>query len=101
MYMMYGPGHHTFFFKVSFILKPGINSTTNNKMGKVLSKKHFKPFKVAASNLQNLPEEVLLKIFSYLNNKELLRCAQVSKRIRLICNDYSYCTILGFSISGL
>ena len=39
--------------------------------------------------LESLPDELLLKIFSYMNMQELLQCGQVSKRIREICSDKS------------
>ena len=38
-------------------------------------------------NFQGLPDEVILKIFSYLETKHLLTCGQVSKRIRRITRD--------------
>ena len=38
-------------------------------------------------NLQKLPDEVLLRIFASLEIESLLRCSQVSKRIRKICHD--------------
>ena len=37
--------------------------------------------------LQKLPDEVLLRIFRFLEIESLLRCSQVSKRIRKICHD--------------
>ena len=37
----------------------------------------------------DLPDEVLLKIFTYLNIEDLAQCAQVSKRSRNICKDES------------
>ena len=39
------------------------------------------------SHLENLPNEIILKVFAYLNFQELLRCGQVSKRIRSISHD--------------
>ena len=39
--------------------------------------------------LSDLPDEVVLKIISYLNLKGLAQCAQVSKRLRNICKDVS------------
>ena len=38
-------------------------------------------------NFQDLPDEVVLKILSYSETKELLICGQVSKRIRRISHD--------------
>ena len=40
--------------------------------------------------LESLPDEILLEIFSYMDFQELLLCSQVSKRIRAICSDKSY-----------
>ena len=37
----------------------------------------------------HLPDEVQLKIFKFLETKDLIRCAQVSKRTRRICHDES------------
>ena len=39
--------------------------------------------------LESLPDEVLLKVFSYFEIQELLRCSHVSKKIRRVCNDKS------------
>ena len=41
------------------------------------------------SQLENLPNEILLKIFDYMKIKDLLRCGQVSRRIRIIAYDQS------------
>ena len=38
---------------------------------------------------EDLPDEILLKIFQYLNMKEIVYCAQMSKRIRKITHDQS------------
>ena len=35
----------------------------------------------------DLPDEVLLKIFTYLNVEDLAQCAQVSTRMRNVCKD--------------
>ena len=40
--------------------------------------------------LESLPDEILLEIFSYMDFQELLLCGQVSKRIRAICSDKSF-----------
>ena len=37
--------------------------------------------------LDNLPDEIILKVMSYLESREVLRCGQVSKRIRAISRD--------------
>ena len=39
--------------------------------------------------LEDMPNEVLLKIFSYLDTEEILKCAQTSKRMNEICKDKS------------
>ena len=43
------------------------------------------------SNLkfEHLPNEVILKVLSYLKIEEIVRCHQVSKRIKSICHDES------------
>ena len=38
-------------------------------------------------NFEQLPDEVILNILSYLSMKELMNCGQVSKRIRAISHD--------------
>jgi len=40
-------------------------------------------------HLEGLPDEVLLKIFSFLDIKGVLQCGQVSTRLRAISNDQS------------
>ena len=55
---------------------------------KALFKVHFLAH-LYEKNLCDLPDEVLLKIISYLNVKSLAQCAQVSKRLRNICKDES------------
>ena len=44
---------------------------------------------INTSQLENLPNEILLKIFDYMKIKDLLRCGQVSRRIRIIAYDQS------------
>ena len=39
--------------------------------------------------LQKLPNEIILKVFSYLETKDLIQYGHVSKRIRDICHDES------------
>ena len=46
--------------------------------------------KISSLQLESLPDEMLLKIFSYMNMQELLQYGQVSKRIRAICSDESF-----------
>ena len=39
------------------------------------------------SQLEDLSNELIVKVFSYLEIKELIRCGQLSKRIRIISHD--------------
>ena len=39
--------------------------------------------------LQDMPDEILLKTFKYLDRKNLLRCSKVSRRFRKISQDDS------------
>ena len=41
------------------------------------------------SSFLELPDELILKVFSYTETEDILRCGQVSKRIRTISNDNS------------
>ena len=43
--------------------------------------------KIQTFELGNLPDEVTLKILSYLSMKELISCGQGAKRIRAISHD--------------
>ena len=43
--------------------------------------------KIDSKGLANMPDEVLLKIMSYLDIKSLLKCGQLSKRLRIISFD--------------
>ena len=45
--------------------------------------------KLSFYQLDDLPDEVILKVLGFLNIKELLLCGQVSKRLRAIANDES------------
>ena len=42
---------------------------------------------VSTINLQDMPIEVFLKIFGYLDTKDLFKCNQVCKRFKSICCD--------------
>ena len=53
-----------------------------------------KRLKRSRLELESLPDEMLLKIFSYMNIQELLQCGQVSKRIRTICSDKSLWVVI-------
>ena len=39
--------------------------------------------------LQNLPDEILLKVLSYLQIEDICICVQVSQRFKAICDDQS------------
>ena len=45
--------------------------------------------KVSILHFENFPDEILVEFMSYLSIKQLLRCMQVSKRIRAICQAES------------
>ena len=51
---------------------------------------------ILPAQLDDLPDEVILKLFVFLSLKELLLCGQVSKRLRRIANDESLWTKLNF-----
>ena len=42
--------------------------------------------KMSALQLEDLPEEMILTVFTYLDIRDLMSCGQVSKRIRQIRN---------------
>ena len=50
---------------------------------------HLKNRQQMSLQLESLPDEVLLIVFSYFKIQELLHCSRVSKRIRRICHDKS------------
>ena len=52
---------------------------------KVMNKRQ----KLSILQLEDLPNEILMKIFKNLDVKDLLRCGQMSKRIRAISMDES------------
>ena len=37
--------------------------------------------------MENLPDEVILKVLSFITIRDLIQCGQVSKRIRIISHD--------------
>ena len=47
--------------------------------------------------LDNIPDEIILKILSNLDIVDLLQCAQVCKRINLICTDETLYHKMDFS----
>ena len=44
---------------------------------------------INTSQLENLPNEILLKIFDYMDMEDLIICGLVSRRIRMIVHDHS------------
>ena len=44
---------------------------------------------INTSQLENLPNEILLKIFDYMDIEDLIICCQVSRRIKMIARDHS------------
>ena len=71
---------------------PGLRSEarirTNKRSNERLATSAKRP-KISPKTLDDLPDEVLLKIYAYLSMKNLVRCSGVSKRIRRICHDES------------
>ena len=43
--------------------------------------------KMSSYKIDDLPDELILEILSFMNVKEIIKCGQVSKRIRSICSD--------------
>ena len=85
-----------------------ISHAKNTKKFSVPIKKELKrrlvPFhsktkipKLSCAQLEDLPDEIILKIFSLLDIKEILKCGHVSQRIRAISNDKSLWLQLSFS----
>ena len=60
---------------------------------RIMSKEHQT---LSCLQLENLPDEVLLKIFQFLKISEILKFGQVSTRIRAISNDESLWLNLNF-----
>ena len=54
--------------------------------------------KLSFVQLEDLPDEVILKICSFMDIREILKCGQVSKRIRAISKDESLWLKLNFSV---
>ena len=71
----------------SYILLFSSSSLQRNKI-EIISTMS-KRMKMSSMQLESLPNEMLLEIFSYMSMQELLQCGQVSKRIREICSDKS------------
>ena len=45
-------------------------------------------------SLEDLPDEITLKILNFVNIKDLFRCLAVSKKLRTIANDQSLWTTM-------
>ena len=43
--------------------------------------------KISHYTIDDLPDELILEILSFMNVKEIIKCGQVSKRIRSMCSD--------------
>ena len=52
--------------------------------------------KLSFVELDDLPDEIILNIFTFLGIREILTCGQVSQRIRAISNDESLWLQLNF-----
>ena len=52
--------------------------------------------KLSFVELNDMPDEIILKIFTFLDIREILKCGQVSQRIRAISNDESLWLKLNF-----
>ena len=84
--------------KESTIKMLKIDDDSNKKMKKNITTVNFLPknkvdvTNINFSQLENLPNEILLKIFHYMNPKikELLLCGHVSRRIRSVAHDHSF-----------
>ena len=63
----------------------------STKMENISTKMENISTKIDKKSLPSMPDEVLLKIMSYLDIKSLLKCGQLSKRLRII-RDHSYIT---------
>ena len=52
-------------------------------------------------SIQDLPDEIILKVVNYLEIEDLLRCGRVSKRIRKVSHDESLWKKLIVAINSL
>ena len=55
-----------------------------------------KRLKLSFVELDDMPDEIILKIFTFLDIREILKCGQVSRRIQGISNDESLWLQLNF-----
>ena len=51
--------------------------------------KRLEVLKISAINFEVLPDEVILKVFTYLDMRDLIYSGQVSKRLQVISKDES------------
>ena len=58
-------------------------------VGWKVAKIKTKHLKISTFNMENLPDEVILKVLFYLPIKDLIQCSQVSKRFKTISDDES------------
>ena len=78
--------------KIVFGLAPSIGDRPDGELRKMVTlKEKTDKTKVNSSQLENLPNEILLKIFNYMNPKieDLLVYGHVSRRIRSVAHDQS------------
>jgi hypothetical protein len=52
--------------------------------------------KLSFVELDDMPDEIILNIFTFLDIREILKCGQVSRRIQGISNDESLWLQLNF-----
>ena len=71
---------------LSTVPTPGLLKSLNCQRKEIVMNKRQK---LSILQLEDLPNEILLKIFKKLDVKDLLRCGQMSKRIRAISMDES------------
>ena len=57
-------------------------------------KKEFSKYRKEWLSLEDLPDEITLKILNFVNIKDLFRCLAVNKKLRTIANDQSLWTTM-------
>ena len=63
------------------------NFSKLGNLGSLAKSRKAERQKVPRPKLEDLPNELVIETFSYLNMKDLINCGQVSKRFRAIVND--------------
>ena len=76
--------------KTLIFLNPSFQLIPSTEERKQVISTMSKRIKRSSMQLESLPDEILLEIFSYMNMQELLQYGQLSKRIRAICSDTSF-----------